>query len=79
MSEPVTLTFNLSLYDLDAIAEAVGAYEQLAGFVVEESPEQVRVVLTDPHPDVPDLPDHFANHVLWATITRQRRSEEAAQ
>ena len=48
MSEPVTLTFNLSLYDLDAIAEAVGAYEQLAGFVVEESPEQVRVVLTDP-------------------------------
>ncbi len=79
MSSPTVITFAKSLYDADALAQSIDAYEALAGFVVEESPDELRVTITDPHPDVADLTDHFANHVLWATITTRRRNEEAAQ
>lgn len=74
-----SIEFQLSLYEISAIAEAVEAYGQLAGFLVEEHEDKVIVTVTDPHPEVPDLVDHFANHVLWSSITTARRSEEAAQ
>lgn len=73
MSEHV-LDFSTSLYDRDAVEAAAAAYAQLATFELEASESQVVVKISDPHPGVPDLVDHFANHVLHASITGGRRS-----
>jgi hypothetical protein len=54
-------------------------YRELAGFVVQETAEAYEVSLTDLDPEVEDLADHFANHVLWATITGRRREAGAAR
>lgn len=73
----VTLEFSRSLYAEDAVAEAVSAYGQLARFHVESSEHTVSVAIHSPHPKVPDLADHFANHVLFATVGLERRGELA--
>jgi hypothetical protein len=74
--ETVQLDFSRSLYDLDAVQAAAVAYAELATFEVESTESQVTVRMADPHPDVPDLVDHFTNHVLYATVTGRRRSAE---
>ncbi len=76
MSEQV-LDFSRSLYDLDAVEAAAAAYAELATFAIEASDGQVTVKVTDAHPGVPDLVDHFANHVLHASVTARRRSATA--
>lgn len=76
MPESVGLDFSRSLYDLDAVESAASAYGELATFEVESTDEIVTVRLSGLHPGVPDLLDHFTNHVLYATITGRRRSAE---
>jgi len=75
----VTLTFDRAWTDAEALEAAVDAYRELAGFVVQETAEAYEVTLTDLDPEVEDLADHFANHVLWATITGRRREAGAAR
>lgn len=77
MAEPTapTLDFSRSLYDVAAVEEAVQAYAEFASFDVDVTESQVTVELRDPHPDVPDLADHFANHVLHASVARARRAQ----
>ncbi len=76
MPEAVQLDFSRSLYDLDAVQAAALAYAELATFEVESTESQVTVRVADAHPDVPDLVEHFTNHVLYATVTGRRRSAE---
>lgn len=78
VAEPVRLDFSRSIYDLDAVRAAAEAYSGLATFEVESTDGEVTVHVSGLHPDVPDLVDHFANHVLHATITGRRRSAEGA-
>lgn len=75
----VTLTFDRAWTDAEALEAAVDAYRELAGFVVQETAEAFEVTLTDLDPEVDDLADHFANHVLWATVTGRRREAGAAR
>lgn len=76
MPEAVQLDFSRSLYDLDAVQAAAAAYAELATFEVESTDSQVTVRVSDPHPGVPDLVDHFSNHALYATVTGRRRAAE---
>ena len=76
MPEAVQLDFSRSLYDLGAVQAAAAAYGELATFEVESTDALVTVRLSGLHPGVPDLLDHFTNHVLFATITARRRSAE---
>lgn len=76
MPESVQLDFSRSIYDLEAVHAATSAYGELATFEVESTDALVTVRLSGLHPGVPDLLDHFTNHVLYATITGRRRSAE---
>ena len=69
------LEFSRSLYNEAAVHEAVSAYEQLAVFHVEATAHTVSVTVSDPHPELADLADHFANHVLFATVGSERRGQ----
>lgn len=70
--------FSRSLYDAAAVQAAVAAYSDLARFEVEASDTQVTVAVHDPHPEVADLADHFANHVLHESVAIARRGGEAS-
>lgn len=78
MSEIVQLVFARSLYDLAAVESAAAAYGQLATIEVQSTASHVTAHVSNPHPDVADLVDHFANHVLHATVTGRRRAAEGA-
>lgn len=70
------MDFSRSLYDAAAVQAAVAAYAELARFEVAESDTQVTVSIHEPHPEVADLADHFANHVLHESVARARRGVE---
>jgi hypothetical protein len=62
------LIFHRSLYSEAAMHTAVEAYRGLAASIeVVERDQEFAVTFTDPDPDVPDLLDAFANHVLFET------------
>ncbi len=69
------LEFSRSLYSEAAVQEAVLAYAELAVFHVEASEHTVSVTVSEPHPDLTDLADHFANHVLFSTVGEERRGQ----
>lgn len=69
------LEFSRSLYSETAVQEAVSAYAQLAVFHVEATEHTVSVTVSEPHPDLADLADHFANHVLFSTVGEERRGQ----
>ena len=70
------LDFHRSIYDLPAIELAVSAYAGLGRFSVSASADLVQVLIEEPKS--PEIADHFANHVLWATQTRRRRGAAGA-
>ena len=74
----MTLSFSRSLYDADAIRETAAASAGLATWTVTVEQYTVSVVCTDPSPDIPDLPDHFANHALHLSIANTRRAAGGA-
>ena len=62
------LTFHRSLYSAAALGAAVEAYRALAASIdVVEREHEFSVTFTEPDPEVPDLLDAFANHVLFET------------
>lgn len=68
-----TLELSRSLYDPDAVAEAVAAFQNLATIEVEATEARLRVTITDPDPDVADvLADELCNHALAHTVARHR-------
>ena len=69
-----TLEFSRSLYDVAAVEDAARAYAELATFEIAVTESQVTVAVRDPHPDVPDVADHFANHVLHTSVALARRA-----
>lgn len=70
-----SLSFSRSIYRLDAIEAAVGAYAELAEISVEAGESEVVVTFTSPHPAVADeLTDAFGNHVLFETVRRHREA-----
>jgi len=75
----MTLHFSRSIYDADAVQQTVAAYAALGTFTVNVDDHSVVVELSNPSPDIPDLADHFANHVLHLSITTARRAIEGAQ
>ena len=75
---PERIEFSRSLYAPEAVREAIAAYAGLGRFSFEETEGELSVLIEDPHPDIQDLADHFANHALYATITMRRRSIEGA-
>mgnify|MGYP007096743464 CR=1 FL=1 len=72
------LDLSRSLYDLGAVEATALAFVELATFHVEPSEHHIQVRITDAHPSVADLVDHFTNHVLHATIVGRRRGVEGA-
>lgn len=74
-SGAIRLEFSRSLYSESAVQDAVAAYDELAVFVVEANEHTVCVTVADPHPDLTDLADHFANHVLFSTVGGERRGQ----
>ncbi len=74
----VVLEFATNFYSEEGLEEALAAWGNLAGFIVAPSPAGLRLTITDPDPEIEDFSDHFANHVLWATITRSRRQRAEA-
>ena len=72
MSEQ-TIEFSRSLYDPEAIDEAVAAFGALATFAVVATEAHVRVTMSEPDPDVADvLVDELCNHALAHTVSRHR-------
>jgi len=71
------LRFSRSLYDPPAVHAAIAAYAELAHFeLIEHEAETVVEVSGYEHAN---LPDAFANHVLFETIRRLRaRNVEVA-
>ncbi|MCP4867261.1 MAG: hypothetical protein GY898_00905 [Proteobacteria bacterium] len=62
------LQLHRSLYSADAIQAAAAAYAEFADAItVTESEVEYSVTFTAPDPDVPELLDAFANHVLFET------------
>jgi hypothetical protein len=76
--EAVELSFSRSLYTPEAVREAVVAYQELARFELLEGGDYMRVVVSDPDPEVNDLLDEFCNHVLFETVKQFRAAKESA-
>ena len=72
------IDFSRSVYAASAVEAAVAAWSQLGRFTVEASADTLHVTVADPHPGVPDLLDHFANHALFLSIQDARRSAGAS-
>lgn len=67
------VSFSKSLYALEGVEAAARAYSDLARIVVEDGETEVRVTVSDPHPDFADqVLDAFCNHALFETIVRTR-------
>jgi len=66
------LRFHKGLYNPDAIAAAVAAFEPFATFERSEEPEHLVVSLacTQPGEDEASLAGEFSNYVLGATVDR---------
>lgn len=75
----MTLQFSRSLYDRAAVEATIEAFADLATWTVSEDDGGIKVEMRDPSGDIDDLADHFANHVLHASITLTRRSALGAQ
>ena len=76
---PDTLSFSNSLYDHAAVVAAAAAFEAIATLQVHASDTETRVQIDWIDPEVPDLLDHFCNHVLHHTIVASRQREGAGQ
>jgi hypothetical protein len=59
------INFNTDFYNLNAVAEGVEAYGDLADFVIKKDNNAVTVELSDIDSDVKDvIEDEFSNYVL---------------
>ena len=72
------LDLSRSLYDLGAVEATAETFVELATIEVEASEHHIRVRISDAHPGLADLADHFANHVLHATVVSRRRVAEGS-
>lgn len=69
----ITIELSRSLYDPDAVAEAVATFQHLATIEIEPTDAHVRVTIADLDPDVADvLADELCNHALAHTVSRHR-------
>jgi hypothetical protein len=69
------ISFARSLYSPEAIEAAGEAYADFAKIAVEESGDDLVVVIDDVAEHDPALVAHaFANHALHETITRRRQT-----
>lgn len=67
------LRFHRSIYEPEAIAEAVRAFGDLATITVQENDADTLVVIERPDPEVADMIcDELANYALVEAITRSR-------
>jgi hypothetical protein len=76
VSEPLLLDLSRSLYDLGAVESTATTFVELDTIVVEASEHHILVRISDPHPGLADLADHFANHALHATVLARRQAAE---
>ena len=73
-----SVSFSRSVYRVEAVRNAIAAYEGLATFTVAEESDDVHVTIAEPDPDVADvIKDEFSNHVLFGTVVAIRN--EAAE
>ncbi len=69
------ITFNLPLYAPEAIEAAASAYTDFAKISVEQSDNDMVVVIDEVVEHDPHLVAHmFSNHVLHETITLRRQA-----
>ena len=72
-AEPIT--FDLGIYELDAVRATIAAFAGLATFVLDEdsAASAVTVRFEDVRDDVRDaIHDEFCNHALAGTVERRR-------
>ena len=70
-----TLCFSHSLYEHDAVVAAAEAFEGLVTIQVQKSDSETRVQIDWFSAEIPDVLDHFCNHVLHHSIVALRRRE----
>jgi hypothetical protein len=75
--EAMELSFSRSLYTPEAVRDAVAAYQELARFELLEGGDEMRVMVSEPDPEVSDLLDEFCNHVLFETVKHFRAAKES--
>ncbi len=70
---PEILRLSHSLYAPDAISEAVEAFASIATLELTREASETRVEVSWTDPEIPDLLDHFCNHILHHSIVASRQ------
>ena len=70
---PEQLLFSRSLYEPEAVEDAVRAFDALARFEVQLTADDIIVTISEPDAELADvLADELCNHALHQTVIRAR-------